>query len=88
MNSIALSPDYSRSEEESRHCVNRGVSLEERRHRGEKFQCRVPRSARRANFSQASALQTQPEGPTKAQAHCLRSGGLAPRLLPRANNSG
>jgi len=80
------SSDYSRSEEESRHCVNRGVSLEERRHRDEKFQCRVWRSARCSNFFRPSVLQTQPGGRTKAQAHCLRSGGLTPRLLSRALN--
>src|SRR3990170_1733916 len=82
------SRDDSRCEEESRHYVDRGVSLEERRHRSEKFQCRVPRSARRPNFLPASALQTQLGGRTKAQTHCLRSGWLAPRLLSRVNNSG
>ena len=72
------SPDYSRYEAKSQHCVDRGVSLEERRHRAEKFQCRGWDSSRRSHFSQLFAAETQFAGRYKPQAHCLRSGGLAP----------
>src|SRR5207249_88846 len=37
-------------------------------------------------FSQAFAAVTQFAGRSKAQAHCLRSGGLAPRSLSRVHN--
>src|SRR5439155_26410291 len=39
-------------------------------------------------FSQAFAAVTQFAGRSKAQAHCLRSGGLAPRSLSRVHDPG
>jgi hypothetical protein len=77
-------PHRSWPEAKLRHCVDRAVSLEERRHRDEQLQCRLWCLTGRSHFSQVFAPQTQFAGRSKTQAHC--SGGLALRSLSRVNN--
>ncbi len=51
-------------------CASRG-EFGRARHRDEQLQCCVWRMARRSRFSQAFAAQTQFEGCSKVEAHCL-----------------
>ena len=80
------SPDYSPYAAKSQQCVDRGKSLEERGHRDEQFHCRLRFSVQRSDFSQAFAPETRLGVRYKPQAHCLRSGGLAPRAWRTAND--
>jgi hypothetical protein len=58
-------------------CIDQAVSLEERRHGSEQFQCRLWFLFQGWQFFRESAVAPEIAGRYKPLANCLRSGGLA-----------